>query len=107
MLGDGRIYEAIITPGYEQVLPDGFDLKNYPNPFNVSTTIVYELSTAINVQITVADVLGRVVAVLVNGRQSRGQHEIRFRGEGIPTGVHFIYMRAGRFRQAQKILLAH
>ncbi len=70
MLGDGRIYEAIITPGYEQVVPDGFELKNYPNPFNVSTTIVYELSTAINVQITVADVLGREVAVLVNGSLS-------------------------------------
>lgn len=104
---DGRIYEAIITPRSEQVVPDGFELKNYPNPFNVSTTLVYELSTAINVQITVVDVLGREVAVLVNGRQSRGQHEIRFKGEGVPTGVYFIYMRAGRFRQAQKMILAH
>jgi uncharacterized protein YjiK len=102
---DGRIYEAILTPNYEQVVPDDFKLENYPNPFNVSTVIVYDVLIETDVRITVTDMLGREVAVLVNGRQSPGQHQIRFRSAGLPRGVYFAFMRAGRFKKAKKMIL--
>jgi hypothetical protein len=103
---DGRIYEAIIILGPHQVVPKDFKLRNYPNPFNVSTTIVYDLLTAIHVHIVVTDILGREVAVLVNGYQSRGRHEIGFRGENLSAGMYVISMQAGTFRQVQRLVLA-
>jgi DNA-binding beta-propeller fold protein YncE len=102
---DGRIYETIIIPSYEQVVPDGFKLKNYPNPFNGSTVIVYDVLIDTDVRITVTDILGREVAVLVNGRQSPGQHQVRFRSGGLPRGLYFAFMRAGGFTKAQKMIL--
>jgi hypothetical protein len=103
---DGRIYEAILILAPEQVVPEDFKIRNYPNPFRGSTTVVYELSTDIQVRIVVTDMLGREIAVLVNGHQSRGRHEIGFNGENIPVGMYFISMRAGAFKQAQRMILA-
>lgn len=64
-------------------------LSNYPNPFNPSTTISFLLSSDGPVTLRVFDVLGREVATLVNGYTRAGQHQVRFDGTALTSGVYF------------------
>ncbi|HQT91189.1 MAG TPA: T9SS type A sorting domain-containing protein, partial [Candidatus Kryptobacter bacterium] len=63
--------------------------QNYPNPFNPSTAISYQLSAVSDVRLTVYDVLGRIVATPVDGRQSAGTHTVVFDGSKYASGVYF------------------
>jgi chitinase len=63
--------------------------QNYPNPFNPSTTIKFDLPTSSQVTLSVYDVLGRQVSVLVNERRNAGVHEVKFDGSNLASGVYF------------------
>ena len=90
----------------ENHLPSGFSLEqNYPNPFNPSTTIKYELPTSAEVQVSVYDMLGREVSVLVNERKDAGVHEVKFEASGLSSGVYFCRLTAGSSVQTRKLLL--
>ena len=76
-------------------LPTEFTLGSaYPNPFNPSTIIPFELAEASEVSLTVYDGLGRYVATLADGYMSTGQHEVVFEAQGLPSGVYFYQLRA-------------
>jgi hypothetical protein len=67
-------------------LPAAFALHpNYPNPFNPSTRLSYDLASAGSVTLTVYDLLGREVRRLVNGQQSAGRHTVEWDGSGDAT----------------------
>jgi hypothetical protein len=86
--------------------PVGFSLaQNYPNPFNPTTALSYELLAASDVRLTVFDVLGREVAVLVNERKPAGSHTVQFDGSGLATGVYLYDLMAGSFVQTKKMIL--
>jgi hypothetical protein len=71
-------------------LPTGFSLhQNYPNPFNPETKIHYTLKSSGKVRLSVYDLLGREVAVLAEGFQSAGGHDVRFSGAGQASGIYF------------------
>ncbi len=75
------------------VNPASFRLEaNYPNPFNPSTVIGYSVRTqnlaSVRVKLSVYDVLGREVAVLVNGVQAAGFHEVRFDASNLSSGMY-------------------
>jgi hypothetical protein len=80
-------------------------LQNFPNPFNPTTTIRYGLPHKSTVQLTVFNTLGQQVALLQNGEQDAGYHEVRFDGSGLSSGVYFYRMHAGDFVQTRKLLL--
>jgi hypothetical protein len=87
-------------------LPEGFSLEqNYPNPFNPSTTIRYHLPEASRVTITVSDLLGREIAVLVNDQRPAGYHSLPFSGAGLSSGVYVCTINAGRFNSFIKMSL--
>jgi hypothetical protein len=87
-------------------VPEGFRLEqNYPNPFNPSTTIRYRLSGRLRVRLTVYNALGQQSAVLQNGEQDGGDHEVRFDGSNLPSGVYFYRMQAGSFTATKCFLL--
>jgi hypothetical protein len=87
-------------------LPAGFALEqNYPNPFNPSTTIRYELPMAAEVRLSVYDVLGREVSVLVNERRGAGVHEVRFDGSRLASGIYLYRLQAGSYVQTRKLAL--
>ena len=87
-------------------VPQGFWLsQNYPNPWNPQTTIRYSLPTAETVSLTVHDAAGREVAVLANGHQHSGEHEVVFSSDGIASGVYYYTLRAGSFTQTRKLVL--
>ncbi len=80
-------------------------MPNYPNPFNPITTIRYKLNKMAMVRLTVYNVLGQQVAILVNGAQFEGQHQITFNGSGLTSGVYFYRLQAGDEVQVKKMLL--
>jgi len=87
-------------------IPRQFGLKqNYPNPFNPSTTIKYELPKSSLVTLTVYDLLGREVSVLVNERRDAGVHEVKFEGSSLASGVYFYRLQAGDFVQSRKLMI--
>jgi hypothetical protein len=91
--------------------PEVFALApNYPNPFNLRTTIPYSLEQGGLVRLSIYDLLGRRVVTLVDGVQLSGQHEVVWNGvseTGVPvaSGVYFAEMRAKQFTATRKIVL--
>ncbi|MFQ5568806.1 MAG: T9SS type A sorting domain-containing protein [Rhodothermales bacterium] len=61
----------------------------YPMPFNPQTTIRFDLRAAQQVRLTVYNVLGQAVQVLVNGHMETGRHEARFVAGDLPSGLYF------------------
>lgn len=77
----------------------------YPNPFNPTTSLTYQLAEAAHVRLEVFDLAGRRVAELVNTEQAAGEHRVRFDGAPLAAGNYFVRMQAGNFRAVRKVLL--
>jgi hypothetical protein len=69
--------------------PRSLSLRNYPNPFNPSTSISYNLPASSAVTLSIFDILGRKVETLVSGHQAAGHHEIIWNAGTKPSGVYF------------------
>jgi len=80
-------------------------MQNYPNPFNPSTTIKYELPQALHVNLSVFDVLGREVSMLVNERKDAGVYQVKFDATNLASGVYFYRLQAGDYVATKKLLL--
>ena len=90
----------------DRILPTSIALGNaYPNPFNPSTSISYDISSDINVNINVYDVRGRMVAELVNGITEQGRYEVMWSANNNSTGIYFVQLVAGNITKTQKIML--
>lgn len=97
--------EPIIVDG---TIPGAFKLhQSYPNPFNPTTNIGYELPQSSNVRIDVFNIVGQRVSTLVNERQSSGYHEVRFDASGLASGVYLYRLSTGtgQFTQTRKFVL--
>lgn len=68
---------------------------NYPNPFNPSTIIAYEIADNAPARLSVYDVLGREVAVLVDAHQSAGSYQVVFDATGFSSGIYLIRLQVG------------
>jgi len=79
--------------------------QNYPNPFNPSTTIRYGLPLRSHVTLAVFNPLGQQLAVLQNGEQEAGYHEIKFEGRGLPSGVYFYRIKTEMFVETKRLVL--
>jgi plastocyanin len=76
--------------------PASFRLEqNFPNPFNPATVLGYTLPARSAVKLSVVDLQGREVAVLVNDVESPGSHEVRFDATGLSSGM-YLYRLAAR-----------
>ncbi len=91
-----------VTP----VLPTRFALHEaYPNPFNPTTMLGFDLPLAGRVSLRVYDVLGREVATLVDGLRAAGSYTVTFDGRDLATGLYFARLEAGANVQIQKLML--
>jgi mannan endo-1,4-beta-mannosidase len=84
--------------------------QNYPNPFNPATVVRYSVPLLKGrdlsaVKLAVYDILGREVAVLVNGRKAPGNYEVQFDAAGLASGVYVYRLTAGSFVQTRRMLL--
>ncbi len=120
---DGIIAEKIIDSAYSRIqrlkqsiitnasialrqIPSSTQLmQNYPNPFNPVTTINYQLSATGNVTVSIYDVLGKKIAILVNGEQSAGIHSVQFDGSKLSSGMYFYTMQTTNYASVKKMLI--
>jgi hypothetical protein len=96
------------TSGIEETqdLPKAFALKQIsPNPFNEKTTISYAVANEGPVKIALYDLLGREIALLVNGVKQPGTHTVELNAANLSSGIYFCHMQAGEFDTSQKLLL--
>lgn len=96
-----------VQPIERPVMPPGFTLSEpWPNPFNPTARIAYELAAPSEVRLSVHDLLGRRVAVLADGRQVAGRHEVLIDGSGWASGLYFLTLEAaGQSSTVKAILL--
>lgn len=101
----GDVVATAVEP-ISSELPDAFRLeRNYPNPFNPSTTIEFSLTGAGPATLEVYDVLGRHVATLVDEPLSAGTYQVRFDGDGLSSGVYVYQLTAGDLQATRSMLL--
>jgi flagellar hook assembly protein FlgD len=83
---------------------------NYPNAFNPQTTIKYQLPTEQDVKLVIYNLLGQIIATLVNRKESAGYYTVIWNGQedqGQPAanGVYFYRLTAGKFEEMRKMVL--
>ncbi len=105
---NGQKY-GYITVGVESKNPFlenyEFKISNYPNPFNPTTTIAYQIPKDRFVNLVVYNSLGQIVATLVNEHQTSGKYSVQFSANNLPSGVYFYKIESGSFSKANKMLL--
>jgi surface protein len=115
-VSDGELTAAAVIKltvdpaGSLKELPDGVPTvyalhQNYPNPFNPSTTIVYSLPKAGDVKITLYNIMGQRVGIILNGYKAAGHHEVKFDASHLASGNYFYLLESKDFRKIRKMLL--
>jgi len=100
-----------VLSAQELDMPMAFSLhQNYPNPFNPITLLRYDLPNDGLVNITIYDMMGRIVKTLVNGSQTAGFKTIQWnatnnKNEPVPAGLYLYTIQTEVFRQAKKMVL--
>ncbi len=90
---------------YNGLIPEVFSIHNiYPNPFNPHANIIYGVPELSQVIVSVYDIQGRKVTVLHNDLKSPGYYEIHWNAGQYSSGVYFIEMLSGNFRQIKRVL---
>ncbi len=111
-------YDSLVSSGIKKIgedIPQKFSLsQNYPNPFNPTTKINYQLPIADFVKLSVYDILGNEVAVLVNEKQSPGTYQVEWPayrtesgrdGTNYSSGIYFYKIIAGDYSETRKMVL--
>lgn len=96
-----------IDPSGNRIYPASFQLhNNYPNPFNPSTTISYDLADEAHVLLEVFDLRGRLVSTLVNSQHQPGHHQVKFTaGVHNSSGMYVYRMRIGALVMQKRMML--
>ena len=102
--------ESVGNDENKTVLNDFTLFPAYPNPFNPTTQIRYDLPEDANVNITIYDIMGRSTKSLVNSNQTAGYRSVRWDatnnlGEPVSAGIYIYMIQAGEFRQTKKMVL--
>lgn len=104
-------FSQLSTNDSEISIPDEFKLhQNFPNPFNPTTTIFYDVNKESNVKISVFDLLGREIVTLINQIEQAGSKSINwdgrdFTGNMVNAGVYIYQIEAEGFIQTKKMVV--
>ncbi|MEJ2193530.1 MAG: T9SS type A sorting domain-containing protein [Ignavibacteriaceae bacterium] len=79
--------------------------QNYPNPFNPVTRIKYSISEAGPVRITVHNIIGEELALLVNEHKTTGNFEVEINASNLPSGVYFYKLETEKIVDVKKFIL--
>ena len=103
-----RIEVGTVPSAVDEVTSEITDFKlnsNYPNPFNPTTVISYQLPVNSDVKLLVYDSLGRTVATLVNGQQQAGLHRVTFDASQLAGGIYFYRLQTSNgFGEVKKMV---
>ena len=87
-------------------IPDEYELVgNYPNPFNPTTKISYQLPNKAQVTLKIYDLLGREVAILVNEEKQAGKYEVEFDASSLSSGVYLYRISINDFVKTMKMMV--
>ncbi|GEM_PF-1319396 len=101
----GVVRKGDVSGGVDEI-PERYALhQNFPNPFNPSTTIRYELPEPAAVRLAVYDILGREVSVLVAKEQAAGAYEVLFDASHLSSGIYLYRLQTSAFMQTKKLIL--
>ena len=104
-----RIYrfgEPIFTDAdARSELPQELALSAYPNPFNPTTMLAFDLPKATRASLNVYDLTGRQVQTLLDEQMSAGHHEVTFDGSALPSGIYFVRLNVSGLVQTRKLVL--
>lgn len=79
--------------------------QNFPNPFNPSTRIKFSIPYNSHVKLTVYDVVGREIKILVNETKNAGSHEVTYNTNELPAGIYFYKIDSGSFSEIKRMIL--
>ena len=106
---DYRIETVLIANSSELIdvnMPSEYSLSHaYPNPFNNSTNIDFNIPNDANVTVQIYNLLGKEVATLIDSRMDAGYHHLIWDANSIASGIYFIHMNSNNFTQTEKIIL--
>lgn len=98
--------EIITTVNRNSNIPEFYNLEqNYPNPFNPNTSIKYSIASSEKVKLTVYNVLGQKMSILVNDIQSAGSYQIEFNAKNLSSGIYIYSLETKSFVQQKKMIL--
>lgn len=98
--------EKVTDVSENEKLPTDFSLsQNYPNPFNPTTTIAFTVPKSAHVQLSVFDMLGREIAVLVNEEKQAGEYSVKFDAGVYASGMYLYKLKVGNNIITKKMLL--
>lgn len=103
------VYDGVPSRIKEATIPKDFTLyQNYPNPFNPETTIQFELNKSMNVKLKVYNVIGELVATLVNNELNAGTHKFVVDSSitsGLASGIYYYNLIAGKYSETKGMVL--
>lgn len=100
------ICSTVGVQGNGNEIPELFSLsQNYPNPFNPVTNIKFSIPTGGNVKLTVFDITGKEVAVLVNQNMNAGNYTADFDASQLSSGIYFYTLSSGSYTDTKKMVL--
>ena len=79
--------------------------QNFPNPFNASTSICYNMKEPCRVILKIFDVSGREVTTLVDGNRKPGEYSVQFDASGLPSGIYVYRILMNDFTQIKKMVV--
>ncbi|MFA7359696.1 MAG: T9SS type A sorting domain-containing protein [Candidatus Kapaibacterium sp.] len=98
--------EIINVQNISTEIPSKYTLsQNYPNPFNPTTSIEFDVVQTAEVVISVFDVSGKEIEILVNEKLQPGKYKTEWNGTGHSSGVYFYRMQTGNFNQSKQMLM--
>jgi hypothetical protein len=104
--GDDRGALPMVTSIDDDLIPENyFVANNYPNPFNASTAIRYNLPNETYVTVDVYDLMGRKIDILFKGNQQAGEHSIVWNASTVSSGVYFYKINAGDLNISKRCTL--
>ena len=90
----------------QPVIPENFVLHNaYPNPFNPSTNIRFDLPSQLKVKLEVYNITGQLVKTLKDSNMEPGYYEVNWDASSVASGAYFVKLSAGSRVSTQKIML--
>jgi parallel beta-helix repeat protein len=94
-----------ISPVNSEIPPNYMLYDAYPNPFNPVTNIRFEIPSSGNVKISVYEITGKVVSVLLNEFVNSGKYEVQFDGGKFSSGIYFYSILSGNYSATKKLVL--
>lgn len=95
-----------VHPVSQSEIPNAYKLyAAYPNPFNPTTQIEFDMRQAGHVSVNVYNLLGQRVTTLINGNVTQGQHSVVFDAQNLPSGMYIYRMETNGFNEQKKMML--